>query len=589
MSTVVKDLGPVTAYAYAVAGGYTGTEEEFTELLGDLAATVADLESLTVTVTTLTPGSSATASYEDGVLALGIPQGAKGDTGTAATIAVGTVTTVAPTQNASVTNTGSSSAAVFAFSIPRGDGVATVTKTGTSGNVDTYTMTSDRGVTLGTFTVTNGNVSSVNGKTGAVVLDAGDLGYDGSETYSEGTVGAEISRLKSHISDIEGTIDYEIAPITPTSYYTMPNTGKELNWQGNLVDNALVDSSDYIEINDELYDICKIVTNNTKFGLGSICYYNASKGFIRRDMPGTNYDFSIYNGETVVWFNIDKTTPNIKYVRFCADNNRSWKYWVVKQGPQSTVLNDYAKLSQYGKTIVNFGDSIFGQTRPPKDISSYLATLTGATVYNCGFGGCEMSAHADSNYDAFSMYRLADAVATNTWTTQETAAAASGMPAYFAETVALLKTLDFSKIDFVTIGYGTNDFNNGSPLDNGGNSDMSYFADALRYSIETLLTAFPNLHIFVCCPTYRFWMNESYEFVDDSNTHENSNNDTLVDFVEKTIAVAGEYQLPVINDYEIGMNKYNRTQYFPTTDGTHPNSTGNQLIAAKIAHELYCY
>ena len=73
MSTVVKDLGPVTAYAYAVAGGYTGTEEEFTELLGDLAATVADLESLTVTVTTLTPGSSATASYEDGVLALGSP------------------------------------------------------------------------------------------------------------------------------------------------------------------------------------------------------------------------------------------------------------------------------------------------------------------------------------------------------------------------------------------------------------------------------------------------------------------------------------------------------------------------------------
>ena len=203
MSTVVKDLGPVTAYAYAVAGGYTGTEEEFTELLGDLAATVADLESLTVTVTTLTPGSSATASYEDGVLALGIPQGAKGDTGTAATIAVGTVTTVAPTQNASVTNTGSSSAAVFAFSIPRGDGVATVTKTGTSGNVDTYTMTSDRGVTLGTFTVTNGNVSSVNGKTGAVVLDAGDLGYDASETYTGGTVGAAVSDLKSAINKVE--------------------------------------------------------------------------------------------------------------------------------------------------------------------------------------------------------------------------------------------------------------------------------------------------------------------------------------------------------------------------------------------------
>lgn len=47
-----------------------------------------------------------------------------------------------------------------------------------------------------------GGISSVNGKTGsAVVLDAGDLGYDGSETYSEGTVGAEISQLKSHLND----------------------------------------------------------------------------------------------------------------------------------------------------------------------------------------------------------------------------------------------------------------------------------------------------------------------------------------------------------------------------------------------------
>ena len=33
MSTIVKDLGIVTAYAYAVAGGYTGTEEQFKALM----------------------------------------------------------------------------------------------------------------------------------------------------------------------------------------------------------------------------------------------------------------------------------------------------------------------------------------------------------------------------------------------------------------------------------------------------------------------------------------------------------------------------------------------------------------------------
>lgn len=55
------------------------------------------------------------------------PQGIQGETGeqgpsgTAATISVGTVTTGAPGTNASVTNSGTSSAAVFNFTIPRGD------------------------------------------------------------------------------------------------------------------------------------------------------------------------------------------------------------------------------------------------------------------------------------------------------------------------------------------------------------------------------------------------------------------------------------------------------------------------------------
>lgn len=75
----VRDLGIVTAYGYAVEGGYTGTEQEFTALLGDLALTVEDLENMTVSVTTLEPTEQATASYSDGVLSLGIPRGRNGE------------------------------------------------------------------------------------------------------------------------------------------------------------------------------------------------------------------------------------------------------------------------------------------------------------------------------------------------------------------------------------------------------------------------------------------------------------------------------------------------------------------------------
>jgi len=89
------------------------------------------------------------------------PQGPQGETGTAATITVGTVTTGNPGTNVSVVNSGTSSNAIFDFIIPRGDkgengsGITSITKTGTAGLVDTYTITFDNGDTT-TFTVTNG-------------------------------------------------------------------------------------------------------------------------------------------------------------------------------------------------------------------------------------------------------------------------------------------------------------------------------------------------------------------------------------------------------------------------------------------------
>ena len=128
MANTLKDVGTVTAYAYAVAGGYVGTKEEFEEALANASITVQELENLTAVAVTLTPGSEATASYSDGVLTFGIPQGAKGETG----------------------QTGPQGPEG-----PTGNGIVSITKTGTSGLVDTYTITFTDGTTT-TFAVTNG-------------------------------------------------------------------------------------------------------------------------------------------------------------------------------------------------------------------------------------------------------------------------------------------------------------------------------------------------------------------------------------------------------------------------------------------------
>ena len=120
---VTKDLGMVTAYAYAVAGGYTGTEAEFTQLMADLAVVVDDFDNFSVNVTTLPAGSSATASYADGVLSLGIPKGDKGDKGntgdTGSPAGFGTVSATVDntvgTPSVEVTASGADTAKNFAF------------------------------------------------------------------------------------------------------------------------------------------------------------------------------------------------------------------------------------------------------------------------------------------------------------------------------------------------------------------------------------------------------------------------------------------------------------------------------------------
>lgn len=117
---ITKDLGAVTAYAYAVEGGYTGTEEEFTQLMADLGITVDEFEHFSVSVSTLPAGSSATASYADGVLSLGIPKGDKGDTGETPDLSIGTVTTLSAGADATATITGTAENPVLNLGLPKG-------------------------------------------------------------------------------------------------------------------------------------------------------------------------------------------------------------------------------------------------------------------------------------------------------------------------------------------------------------------------------------------------------------------------------------------------------------------------------------
>lgn len=332
-------------------------------------------------------------------------------------------------------------------------------------------------------------------------------------------------------------------------------------------------------------------------------YYNArDTALLTTVVSNTNANSGLENLSQAKYYRVSKTIAwdvpiYISPIKQPSADEIDYTYEYSEGGTNGGSITITAEKKLTGKVVVNFGDSIFGKRRPPDDISTKLAYLTGATVHNCGFGGCHMSNHPTATYNAFSMCNLVDAIVSKNWTAQDSAivdTSNNAVPSYFSNALEILKGLDFSKVDIVTIAYGTNDFTAADALDNSENAcDKDSFAGALRYSIEKLLTYYPNLKIFVCSQTYRFWMDDSYVFTEDSDSHQNYNGVKLTDFVTKTEEVAKEFHLPFIdNYYGLGFNKFNRTVYFINSqgvvnDGTHPNAVGCRLIAEHMANELF--
>ena len=115
MSTIIKDLGPVSAYAYAVTQGYTGTEEEFAELM----ASYAD-----VGQTAVTAAQTATAKASEAATSATTATNKATEASTSATSASGSATAASASASAA-----SGSATSAANSATAASGSATAAQT----------------------------------------------------------------------------------------------------------------------------------------------------------------------------------------------------------------------------------------------------------------------------------------------------------------------------------------------------------------------------------------------------------------------------------------------------------------------------
>lgn len=250
----------------------------------------------------------------------------------------------------------------------------------------------------------------------------------------------------------------------------------------------------------------------------------------------------------------------------------------------------YRELQKETYPIVCLGDSIIGNERGEDSITGIMETLLGEPVYNGAFGGSTMSCRetedrAAVTTDTLSLARLSEAIAQKDFYVQNASVTRCAVMEYFPEAVYGFQKIDFDKTKVLIIEHGVNDYLTGTPLDDIQDPYNVYtFGGALRYSLESLRAAYPDMRIILVTPTYCWFLAK------ESNCQEIDNGSgVLEDYVNLELEIAAQYGIEVLDNYhESGIGDSGTFEEWEiyTQDGLHLNETGRRLVAERIVQYI---
>ena len=288
-----------------------------------------------------------------------------------------------------------------------------------------------------------------------------------------------------------------------------------------------------------------------------------------------------------IWINQEYTSvtdPNLSFKRTTNESGSIRSNW--EQIVTKSSLAGSSNLGLAGKTVVNFGDSIFGNVRGVSSVSQAIADNSGAEVINVGFGGSFASQRPDADWNEMTFYKLSDCISSGDYSSLNREPVRS-LRDYFSEHIDKLMSINWNNVDIITLAYGTNDFTGYKTLDNTSDKfDVDTYGGALRYGLRNIMTAYPHLKVLIITPIYRYYLDKEGNFIEDSDTRVESGG-SFRGFVEKAMEIAQEFKVPYLNAHDkLGINRYNKDIYFNAPDTTHPNPTGNKKYGELIARKL---
>ena len=242
--------------------------------------------------------------------------------------------------------------------------------------------------------------------------------------------------------------------------------------------------------------------------------------------------------------------------------------------------------------VVLLGDSIIGNVNFGKGIAAYLQEDLGQSVFKGGFGGTtavydEGNSFPYSVGSQLSLVKVSEAIAYHDFYIQKAQINygrkynGHEMLDYFDDCIKEMSRVDFSKVKYLIIEHGTNDYNIGYPVDNKDNPyDIGTYGGALRYSIELLKGKYPNIEIILMTPTW-CWLNQNgVKFSCDSITFKEGG--ILEEYADCAIEIAKDYGVYVLDNFhESGIGPDTSEKYL--ADGLHLSPEGQKLVADRLA------
>lgn len=260
----------------------------------------------------------------------------------------------------------------------------------------------------------------------------------------------------------------------------------------------------------------------------------------------------------------------------------TWSNQELAKEAEIIYRSNYFKT---GKTLVTLGDSIFGNNADSgTGVPDFIAAHSDLTVINAAFGGTRMVKRSNDitvSRCSFDFENLVDAIIDNDFSAQEQTIEdnPSDILPYYSDRLTALSNINWDTVDYVTINYGTNDWEAGTSTDD--------YITAYEETLTKFMTEFPHIRVFVVTPTFRFWINAQHEVTDDSNTKTyGSPAKNLPTFSEALQTVVGDLNLNLIDCYHIGINRYNWTHYFSQYDTTHQSVNGRELLGIRLAGQI---